>query len=93
MSYSFSVVGANKADVMKKIEDQLDAISRSQPAHIQDCGVAKATALAYLNLLKPVSDGHELHVSMHGSVGWNHDAPDALISAGVGVSASIRKSS
>lgn len=91
MSYSFSVKAASKDEAKAQIAAKFDEVIASQPTHAADKSAALATAGSFIDLLKDVPEGHEISVSMHGSLGWNHDAPEQFTGAGVGVSASLHK--
>lgn len=90
MSYSFSVGGTSKADVKQKIADSFVDVVTSQPSHAADRDAAVAVGSAMVDVLKDPADGQEIHVSIHGSLSWHHDAPDAFTAASVGVSATLR---
>lgn len=90
MSYSFSVSGASKTEVKKAMADSFDSVVKNQPSHAADREAAVAAGSAMVDVLKDPADGQEFHVSMHGSLGWVHDAPGEYIGAGVNVSASLR---
>ena len=90
MSYSFSVRGANRAEVLEKIGLELDKVKDAQPMHVHDRDQALAAAKAFIELLPDSLAGHEIQVSMHGSVGWRQghaEEPNLITGAGVGVSA------
>lgn len=67
MSYSFSVVGASKADVKQKIADSFVNVVTSQPSHAADRDAAVAIGGAMVDVLKDPAEGQEIHVSVHGS--------------------------
>lgn len=90
MSYSFSVSAATKADAKQKIEEAFANVVAGQPSHAADRDAAIAAAGAFVDILTEPADGQEVQVSLHGSLGWHHDAPEAFTGAGVGVSASLR---
>lgn len=90
MSYSFSVVGASKADVKQKIADSFVNVVTSQPSHAADRDAAVAIGGAMVDVLKDPAEGQEIHVSVHGSLSWQHDAPEVFTGASVGVSAALR---
>lgn len=89
MSYSFSVRAANRSDVMEKITAELDAVVAGQPQHAKDRDAALASAKSFVEMLPESSEGKEISVSMHGSLGWQHDAPDVITGSGVGISTSL----
>ena len=92
MSYSFSVTGATKADVMEKVDAELNKVVASQPIHAEDRDGARNSAEDFLDLLPEPGETQEFHVSVSGSLGWTGTlgaADQALTSASVNVSASI----
>lgn len=96
MSYSFVIVAASKAEAKQKIAEEMAIVVGNQPPHSLDQAQAIAAGGAFVDLLGDLAEGHEYHVGMHGSVGYHHFAgappvPESLLSAGVGISASIRK--
>jgi len=91
MSYSFSVRGANRAEVLEKVGLELDKVAQAQPMHVHDRDQALAAAKAFLEILDRL-EGHEIQVSMHGSVSWREgraEQPYLVTGAGVGVSAHL----
>ena len=90
MSYSFSVSAATKADAKQKIAEAFDSVVTNQPPHAVDRDAAVTAGGAFVDMLEDPADGQEIHVSMHGSMGWRHDAPETFTSAGVGISATVR---
>jgi hypothetical protein len=91
MSYSFTVCGPTKADVLAKIDAELTKVEASQPMHSNDRQQAYAAAEAFLEIVPP-SDGREYQVSIHGSIGWTQHGegdPNIINGAGVGVSVSL----
>ncbi len=87
MSYSFSARGATKEAVLKSVEEKLDGVVASQPVHAADRNSAFEAVKAYIDLVT-LPAGKDYSVAVHGSVGWNADAPEVLTGAGVGVSVS-----
>jgi len=87
MSYSFSVTASTKDEAKEKIAEQFAKVIEGQPSHAADKDNALAAAGAFIDLLTDVPADHHIAVSMHGSLGWNSDAPDKYTGAGVGVSA------
>ncbi|WP_036010805.1 hypothetical protein [Bradyrhizobium yuanmingense] len=90
MSYSFSVVGRTKADAKQAIADSFANVVSGQPSHAADRDAAVAVAGAMVDVMTDPADGEEIHVSIHGSLSWRHDAPETFTSASVGVSATVR---
>jgi len=92
MSYSFSVRGATKAEVIEKIGAELNKVVLSQPIHAADRVQAQAAAEAFLGVIPGKSDNQDFYISVSGSVGWNGilgTADQVLTSAGVSVSANL----
>jgi len=90
VSYSFSVIASTKEGAKQKLAEQFDLVIQNQPCHAADKDAAVAAGSAFIDLLTDVPEGHEIHVGMHGSLGWNQNAPDKFTGAGVGVSAHFR---
>ena len=89
MSYSFSVRAATKAEVLTKVNAELDKVVAAQPVHAGDRQQAYAATEAFLEII-PESDDMDLSVSVHGSLGWTEDGADKVFSsASVGVSAQL----
>lgn len=84
MSYSFSVGGATKAEVLAKVSEELDKVVAAQPMHSNDRQQAYAAAEAFVEIVPEDAD-KEYVVSIHGSVGWS-DTTKVIMSAGVGIS-------
>lgn len=90
MSYSFTVAAADKAAAKQRISEEFDRVVHQQPSHAADRDAAVAVGQAFVDALRDPGAGEEIHVNMYGSVGWKHDEPGALTSAGVTANASIR---
>ncbi len=90
MSYSFSVVGASKADAKQKIADSFANVVTSQPSHAADRDAAVATGGAMVDILKDPADDQHIVVNIHGSLSWQHHAADVFTGASVGVSAALQ---
>lgn len=90
MSYSFSADGADKTAAKAAVAAEMAQVVASQPVHAKDAPAALEAANKFVDLLQddPTMD---VHVSMHGSVGWRADGE--FTSTGVGISAylAIRK--
>ncbi len=93
MSYSFSITAGTKADAKQKIAVQFDNVIYNQPSHKTDRDAAVACGQAFVGTLAEPHEGDEIYVSMNGSLGWNHDAPDEFLHANVSVNASLRNKS
>jgi hypothetical protein len=91
MSYSFSARGATKAEVIKKVDAELNKVVASQPVHSADHAQAKAAAEAFLGVLPDPNAKQEFDVAVSGSVGWSGvlGEDQVLTSAGVNVSATL----
>lgn len=95
MSYSFSVSAASKAEAKQKIAEALDGVVAGQAFHAKERSIAEGCAGALVDKLDDPTEGEEIHVAMHGSIGWKHDgsvseAPESFTHANVGVNASVR---
>lgn len=94
MSYSFIVTADTKADAKQRVADQFDNVVSAQAAHKADRDPAVACAQAFIDTLAEPQEGHEIQVSMHGSVGWHHEhgeyTPKELLHASVGLNAQLR---
>lgn len=90
MSYSFSVAEATKEAAKQSIADAFDEMVKGQPVHSKDRDPAVAAAQAFVDVLGDPTDEQEVYVNMHGSLGWQHDAPDDITGAGLSISASLR---
>ena len=92
MSYSFSVRGATKADVINNAAAELDKVVASQPIHAADRAQAQAAAEAFLGIIPGKDDDQDFYLYVSGSVGWKGTlgaADQVLTSASVNVSASL----
>lgn len=90
MSYSFSVRGATKAEIIGKVAAEFDKVVASQPVHSADRAHAQACAEAFLGFIPDDPGGQDFYISVSGSVGWNGTlGAHVLTSAGVNVSASL----
>jgi putative aminopeptidase FrvX len=86
MSYSFSVTGTNKAEVMKNIADALDGVVKQQTIHTADREQAERAIDAFIDVLGEPGEGEQLGVSVNGYV----SATDGVIrSATISISASL----
>ena len=88
MSYSFSVRGATKAEVLVKVRDELVKVVAAQANHKDDCDQAHEVAELFVNLLADDPD-RDVVVSVNGSLGWTLDADQKprYSNASVGVQA------
>lgn len=86
MSYSFTVKAATKEDVKRAVADEIDNMIAVQPAHAKDRAAIIANASACIEMLA-TDLSRDIQCSLHGSVSWQHDAPDKVY--GVGVNCSV----
>lgn len=93
MSYSFYVTADTKEDATRQIRDQFDAVVVSQPSHAADKESAVVAAQTLVRLLADPGESDEIFVSMNGSLGWRHDAPDEFLHANVNINTSLRTKS
>lgn len=91
MSYSFSVRGVTEAEVMKKVDAELDKVVASQPIHEADRAQARAAVMAFVNIIPDPTDKQDFYVSVSGSLGWSGNLGEGHIvtSASVNVGASL----
>lgn len=91
MSYSFSVRGANKAEVMDKVDAELAKVVAQQPVHKADFAQARDAVAAFVGVLIETVE-KDIIVSASGSLGWDgtlSGLDQALTSASVNVSAGL----
>jgi len=93
MSYSFSVTADTKAEATRQIREKFDEVVAAQPSHAADKEAAVVAAQTLLRLLAEPREGDEIYVSMNGSVGWRHDAPEEFLHANVAINTSLRSKS
>ena len=84
MSYSFTVVGDNKADAKSKVAAEMDKVVSQQETHAADKDQAIAAANAFIDILADVTD-KKVRVSVNGSLLWSGEKK--FTNANVGVSA------
>lgn len=89
MSYSISAKAKTKEEVLTALTEKLDDVIKTQPAHSDDKNAALNAAQAFMALLTTVPEGSMVECSLHGSLGWQGNAPNIYIGAGVGVSCRI----
>lgn len=83
MSYSFTVVGATKAEAKEKATAKFDEMVGQQPIHARDRSAALATADSAVDLL---GDNSAMDVSVHlnGYVSWTGlDVDQALTTVSI----------
>jgi len=93
MSYFFSVMAANKADAIAKVEAEFAQIVEYQPTHAKDKDAVVAFAKAYVGLfvVEPPAEIEVVYVSMSGSLGWRGEGDGETRTQGsVNVTVSIR---
>jgi hypothetical protein len=93
MSYSFSVTAETKVDATRQIREQFDNVVLAQPSHAADKEAAVVAAQTLVRLLADPREGEEIYVSMNGSLGWKHDAPEEFLHANANINASLRNKS
>jgi hypothetical protein len=89
MSFSFSVVGPTKEDVMASLEAEMTEVVSAQANHAHDRSSIESVVDIYLGLLDDRAEG-VFHVSVSGSVGWLGSMEQPVYN-GAGVSVSVRK--
>ena len=92
MSYSFSVRGTTKANVMEKAAAEFDKVVAAQPIHSADRAHAQSAVAGLVSVLPDGNDKQDIYVSVSGSVGWTGErgtADQVLASASLNVSASL----
>lgn len=87
MSYSFSARAATKAEVLAKVDEELDKVVAGQPIHVADRAQARAAAEAFLGVVPDPTSDQDAYVSISGSVSSNAD--QLVTAASVSVSASV----
>jgi hypothetical protein len=70
MSYSFQFVAPTKEAARTQVVEEFDDIAAAQPVHLQDQAAAVAVVHAFIDVLADEA-GMQIHVSCHGSVGYN----------------------
>lgn len=72
MSYSIGVVAATILAAREALEAKFDeSVVKPQPVHAKDRDQALAAADAFLALLGPQPENHDVSITMNGSLGWN----------------------
>jgi hypothetical protein len=85
MSYSFSVRGATKGEVITKVADELAKVVTAQPVHASDQAQAQAATEAFVDLLGD-DDAKDVAVSVNGSV---QSSNGGLLQSSFNVNASL----
>jgi len=93
MSYSFTVTADTKTDATRQIREQFDSVVIGQPSHAADKEAVVVAAQTLVRLLAEPDSGDEICVSMIGSLGWKHDAPEEFLHANVTINTSLRNKS
>lgn len=92
MSYSFSVIAANKAAAKSAVAAKFDEVVATQPIHARDRAAALGNANAAIDLLVDDATLH-VSVSVNGYVGWRDPlteaADNALVGATISASAGL----
>jgi hypothetical protein len=89
MSYSFSVLGKDKAEAIEKTAAELQKVSAAQPAHAADSAQAQAAADAFVDILADDA-AQDVGVSVSGSL-WTTDAGVQQASFSVAATLTARK--
>lgn len=72
MSYSIGVVAATIAQARQALVEKFDAtVVAPQPVHAKDRDQALNAADMFLALLGPQPEGHEVTITMNGSLSWD----------------------
>lgn len=93
MSYSFSIIGKDKADAQAQVNNKMAEIAGQQSSHVLDCEAATKTVALYLDLIDDRAEG-VFHVSVSGSVGWLESGAEGArmrMFNGAGINVSVRK--
>lgn len=91
MSYSFSVRGATKQEVLEAVNAKMDEVVAQQPVHAADQAQAKAAAATFVDILPELSESLMYSVSVNGSLGgvWESNTISRILSANITVSVSL----
>ena len=86
MSYSFSVCGKNKEEVLNQVRAKMAEVVVGQPIHEKDQAAAVTTAQTFIDMLAddPIRD---VYASISGSLSWQGE--NNFTGASVNVSASL----
>lgn len=71
MSYSFTILAASREMAKVLLAAELDRVAEQQPVHRVGRDQALAAASAFVDVCDEPPEGHELSVSVHGSVSWS----------------------
>lgn len=75
MSYSFSVMAADKAAAKAAVAAKFDEMVASQPVHARDRAAVLANANAVIDLLAD-DDTKDVRVNFNGYVSWTNPASE-----------------
>lgn len=76
MSYSIGVVAINIQAAREALAAKFDEqVLKSQPVHAKDRDQALAAADAFLALLGPQPENHDVTINLNGSLGWSGSRP------------------
>lgn len=92
MSYSFTVVGADKAAALVAVAREMEKVVQQQPVHAADRDAAERTAAAFVDLL-PTDDTKDVSVSVNGWLQWTGSAQEenySITSGSCTVTASLK---
>lgn len=84
MSFSFNVRAGSIAAAQAGVTAELAKVVEAQPIHSHDAGEAGLAVGQYLALVDEPTNGQELSVAVHGSIG-KHEGMIASVSFGVNI--------
>lgn len=87
MSYSFSVVGASKAEARERVEAKFAEIVAQQPVHAADHQAALAVANAFIDVLADPTEEHTVSFTAYGSLSYG--TASGIYGANVSVTAGL----
>lgn len=93
MSYSFVVTADTVEAATRQIREQFDIVVAAQPSHAADKEAAVVAAQTLVRILATPHEGDEIQVSMNGSLGWQHDAPEEFLHVNLAVNILLRNKS
>lgn len=89
MSYSINIRAASVVAAAALISAEFDTIVEQQPIHAADREAAEKAARSFLDLMGEPPEGHEMSISVSGSISrWLAGATTEAVT-GVGVSVSV----
>lgn len=91
MSYSISATGPTISAAREAIAAKFDeTVLKHQAVHAKDREQALAAVDAFLAILGPQPEDHEVSISLSGSLAWRTDDPTNFTWANVSVSCGFR---